>query len=381
MKILYDFQAFTWQKFGGVSNCFAKLIANLPKETDYEIAIRETDNLHLLESSITEVSPCSLTGDNFLTKKFFPGKYRLYNYFTALFPRLTSCGKNMLTAKYALERGDYDIFHPTFFNSYFLKYIGEKPFVLTIHDMIPELVYESKNDPQIAAKQLLAPKAAKIVAVSENTKHDVVKLLGVREEKVSVVYHGAPEDMPFDSKPMFPFAYVLFVGGRNLSYKNFKPMVKSIAPIMKCKRLHLVCTGAVFTKEEEMLFHELNISELVHHKFCSEKELMNLYHNALCFIFPSLYEGFGMPILEAYKAGCPVMLNEKSCFPEIAGDAAVFFRLDEKADTLSDKLSEFVNCSSGFRDSLLNKQKERLKLYSWRKSAERLSEVYKSMLS
>jgi glycosyltransferase involved in cell wall biosynthesis len=376
MKVLYDYQAFTWQKYGGVSNCFAKLISNLPKDVEYEIAIKECDNVHLKEANICDVHPYRLYGDNFITKRFFPGKYRLYRWFTKLFPTLTADGLNRRAAVHALQEGNFDIFHPTFFDPYFLQYIGNKPFVLTIHDMIPELVYERKDDPQVARKKLLAEKASHIIAVSEKTKEDIMDVLHIPEGKISVVYHGAPEVITFSNKRLFDFDYVLFVGGRNQSYKNFQPMVKSIAPILKKRNVHLICTGNGFTTNEKELFTSLGLTGLVHHQYVSDSELGQLYHQARCFIFPSLYEGFGIPILEAYKAGCPVLLNNKSCFPEIADDAAVYFELDNYQNTLGEVLDDFLKWSLDTKELLLQRQAMRVKLFSWKKSAERLASIY-----
>lgn len=382
MKVLYDYQAFSWQKWGGISNCFVKLLESLPTDVHYEIAIKETDNVHLKESNLCSVQPCRLTGDNFLTSRFFPGKYRLYRWFMKLFPKLTTSGINALYAKELLERQDFDIFHPTFFDSYFLKYLGNKPFVLTIHDMIPELMYKGNDDPQIAAKRLLAPLASKIVAVSNNTKNDIIKVLKVPEEKVDVVYHGAPQIVDYPKEKIFSFDYLLFVGGRNQPYKNFQPMIKSLAPVLaERKNLYLVCTGKQFSKAEIQLFESLNIKNKVIHRFCSsERDLMNLYHNAICFIFPSLYEGFGIPILEAFNVGCPVLLNRKSCFPEIAGDAAIYFILDNKDDNLRVTLENFFDFSDAQKSSLREKGLQRVKKFNWKKSAEDLADVYKSVL-
>lgn len=382
MRVLYDYQAFSWQKWGGVSNCFVQLIKNLPNDVSYKIAVRETDNVHLLESKICDVSPCHLSGDNFLTKEFFPGKYRLYRWYTRLFPNKTSAGLNSQYAKELLKEQNFDIFHPTFFDDYYLKYIGHKPFVLTIHDMIPELVYENNNDPQIFAKQYLAKKATHIIAVSENTKQDIIKVLHIPEDKISVVYHGAPDIDDYPKERALDFKYLLYVGGRNLPYKNFRPMLKSIAKLLlDSNDLKLVCTGNDFSKEEKNLINELRLQGKVEHRFFhNDRELLNLYHNAECFIFPSLYEGFGIPILEAYKAECPVLLNKKSCFPEIAGNAAVYFTLDKERDNLCEVLDKFLNSSDKSKQELIKRQNERVKLFTWSKSARTLSNVYAEVI-
>lgn len=377
VRVLYDYQAFTWQKYGGVSNCFAQLIAHLPKDIKYHVAIKETDNVHLKDAGISDARPIKLYGDNFLGTKFFPGKYRLYRYFTKLFPMLTADGQNSLEAINCLQQGNFDVFHPTFFDPYFLKYLHGKPFVLTIHDMIPELVYENHDDPQVARKALLAKQASHIIAVSEKTKEDIIKVLHIPDEKITVIPHGVVtcKPQPVDIR----YKYILYVGGRNLPYKNFRPMVRSLSPFLReHKDVNLLCTGPGFTKEEQELFRNLDIYSQVKHKYCSDAELAWLYSHALLFVFPSLYEGFGIPILEAYQNNCPVFVNNTSCFPEVCGDAAIYFELNSKQDTLVKAINSFLG---GDREGLLNLQRERLKKYSWERSSRMLAEVYKQVIN
>lgn len=376
VRVLYDYQAFTWQKYGGVSNCFALLISHLPEEIRYHVAIKESDNVHLKEAGISNVRPIKLNGDNFLGKRFFPGKYRLYRYFSKLFPKLTADGLNSIEAIRCLKQGNFDVFHPTFFDPYFLKYLNGRPFVLTIHDMIPELIYENHDDPQVSRKALLAKKASHIVAVSAKTKEDIIKVLHIPEEKITVIPHGVEKCKP---KPVaISYKYILYVGGRNLPYKNFRPMVKSLSAFLKeHKDVNLLCTGPDFTSEETEFFRNLGVYDQVKHRYCSDAELAWLYSKALLFVFPSLYEGFGIPILEAYQYDCPVFVNNTSCFPEVCGDAAVYFELNGKQDTLVKTMDEFL--MGGGRDSLLTQQRERLKKYSWEKSSRMLADVYKEV--
>lgn len=153
-------------------------------------------------------------------------------------------------------------------------------------------------------------------------------------------------------------------------------MVKSLSVFLNAhKDVFLLCTGADFTNEERELFRDLNIYAQVKHKYCSDAELAWLYSKALLFVFPSLYEGFGIPILEAYQYGCPVFVNNSSCFPEVCGDAAIYFELNSKQDTLVNAINSFL--SGGNRAALLSLQSERLKKYSWDKSSKMLAEVYK----
>ena len=140
--------------------------------------------------------------------------------------------------------------------------------------------------------------------------------------------------------------------------------------------IHLVCTGYRFTEEEIKKITDLKIHNKVHYFDPFISHFHPLYHNAVAFLFPSLYEGFGLPILEAWSCGCPVLLNNASCFPEVAGDAALYFELNEKQNNFYDVFKQLWQMSSEDRQNLINKGYERMKLYSWEDSARKLAEIY-----
>lgn len=379
MKILYDHQAFDMQRYGGVSNCFVQLISNLPKEVEYVISLNECGNIHLGNSRLINTRPKIQFPDNFILNRHFKGQTILYNWYSKTFPSKTPDGRNRLYSISKLKQGDYDIFHPTFFNPYFLPYLNGKPFVLTVHDMIPELFY-SKNHFQVKVKPLLCEKAARIIAVSNKTKEDLVNLLHVPEEKVTVIYHGAPSFDDVSLKPIFGGRYILYVGQRD-RYKNFLPMIRALLSVLQhYPDIRVLCTGPSFTKQERLFLEEVGLSDKVLHMHVNDQELQNLYSHALCFIYPSAYEGFGIPILEAYNANCPVLLNYASCFPEIAQDAAIYFHLDNISSDLGEIMEGFLQMKDSEKEALINRQRQRLVYFSWRKSAKDLSNVYASLL-
>lgn len=115
----------------------------------------------------------------------------------------------------------------------------------------------------------------------------------------------------------------------------------------------------------------------IHEFIKTDQEMLDLYHYALAFVYPSSYEGFGLPILEAYKAECPVLLNHASCFPEIAKDAAVYFHMDEKRTDFEEQFETFYYLDGIEKKKLIEKQNERLKHFSWKKSALELANIYK----
>lgn len=382
MKVLYDLQAFDMQTHGGVSRCFAELYSHRPAFVDAHISVKETDNVYLQELGFP---PKGTLYKNFLCDKDTKLKHFLfklkYNIQYGKFSRLDKRPLiNLFETESVLKKGDFDIFHPTFFDDYFLPFLGKKPFVITVHDMIPEIFSIDKH--QVEQKLAIIPKATHIVAVSERTKQDLVRIMHVPEEKVSVIYHGSDEE-PYMPSTTAPIAeeYILFVGTR-YEYKNFKAFCKSCVVILKRHpQLKIVCTGVPFSPEEFQFFESLGIKDRMVHKFVqTRQELFDLYHYAFTFVYPSKYEGFGIPILEAYKADCPVMLNRASCFPEIAGDAAVFFDLNSEKSDFEEQFETLYRLTGDERGELIQRQRERMKLYSWSKSAAQLADVYKDVL-
>ena len=360
-KILFDNQMFTFQRFGGVTRYFADLMYNLPAgEFVSEIPMRYCENHYVTE-----------TYGHQYEKITFPHNYRLRRQIYGLVNKHISWK--------AVKFNDYDIFHPTYFNPYFLKPLKrrQKPFVLTIHDMTFErypqdvLIY----DRTIPHKKRLIAEADQIIAVSENTKKDIVELLGTDPAKISVVHHGYRTVT--DAAPQLFDRYVLYVGERK-GYKNFLPWLSAIRPIFNLDpNLKIVCTGSPFTASEQKLFKKWGIADRLVHISANDAQMASLYRYALCFVFPSHYEGFGIPILEAFANGCPVCLSNASCFPEVATDAALFFNPND-AQSMQDSLKELL-VSPSLRDELRLKGSERIKDFTLEKMVERTCDVYRKL--
>lgn len=154
-------------------------------------------------------------------------------------------------------------------------------------------------------------------------------------------------------------------------------MIKEFCLFLKFyPSVKLICTGNSFTSDELILLKKMGVYSNVMHMFVDENQLMNLYRNAIAFIYPSLYEGFGIPILEAFSMECPVLLNDKSCFPEIAAGVGMLFCLDEHKSNLVDVLKKVINFSENERKQLIIGQNNRLKDFSWEASAVKLSNLY-----
>lgn len=387
MRVFFDYQAFEFQSIGGVSRSYAELINSLQNESvKCILGVQESNNVYLKSEGLhlkKDIKPLYYSHNHwFEGKKYFKGQRTLTRKVMSLFGHEDDC--RQMNREYCvrlLKKGKFDIFEPTFFDSYFLPYLKGKPFVITVHDMIPELFpeYFDRDNSQIINKKILCPLAAHIHVPSENTKRDLIQILNIDSSKITVIPHGAPMLQDQNWTPLFDFPYLLYVGDR-FGYKNFVPFLSQCANVIKDFSIKLVCTGKPFNQEEQVLINDLGISEKVVHFFAQENQFPSLYHNAVAFVYPSLYEGFGIPILEAYAQQCPVMLNETSCFPEIAGDAAIYFNLKDGKSDFYEKFEYLYKLSNEERKILIEKGTKRLEMYSWQKSAHQLANVYRKIL-
>jgi glycosyltransferase involved in cell wall biosynthesis len=353
MRVLYDYQGFM-QSYGGVSRYFVELTRAMRRLGDFDPLIPAffTDNQYLDNTR------------TFLTHRAFKGKTRIM------------AGLNRVLSLRSLD-SDFDLFHPTYFNPYFLAKL-DKPFVVTVHDMIHELFDDThvRDDGTAANTRLLCARAAAVIAVSRNTKDDLCRILGVPERKVSVVYHATELRYAGEAR-LHDRPYLLYVGERR-GYKNFDLFAASVAPLLLRRGLDLVCAGGgALTQKERTLLSGLGLADkVVQLSFSDQGTLASLYHFAEAFCYPSLYEGFGIPLLEAFSCGCPVAASSTSCFPEIAGEAAEYF--DPRDSSSIEAAVE--RAAFGRRDELVRLGRERLLLYSWERSAAATLDVYRSVL-
>jgi len=378
MKILYDHQIFSIQKYGGISRYFTQIISNFPQHIQTEIAIKYSNNEYLKEFNSDILD---FPFEKFLPGISFRGKHRLFNYIEKIRnnPPPEIVNKNLSIE--LLKKQDFDIFHPTYYDDYFLEYIGNKPFVLTIHDMIHELFPEMIKEQGILIKKArLAEKAAHIIAVSEKTKQDIINIYNINADKISVIYHASSINKKINkAEEKLPQNYLLYVGARS-HYKNFMFFALSIKKLLiKRKNLKIVCTGTSFSDEEINFLKEIGIEDYFTHLFIKDDEFFQVYKNAQALIFPSYYEGFGIPILEAFDSDCPVILSNSSCFEEIAGDAAIYFEPKNKTQ-LIESIEEIMD-NPEIRAGLILKGKARLQKFSWSLAAKKTTEVYSNILS
>jgi glycosyltransferase involved in cell wall biosynthesis len=361
MNILYDHQAFTVQDVGGVSRYYRALLDHAAPDIRSHVPLALTNNLYLQDRQHT---------DHY---RFFPG-LNFKGRFSLMW-RL-----NAQVARRALRQRDYDVFHPTLNdNDYFLEDLpADKPLVITIHDMIA--AQQPQQFPWVDHSVLprLAARAAHIITVSEHTRADVLRLLPIDPERVSVIHHGfTPAEA---SAGLVDQGHLLYVGTRS-GYKNFDCLLTAFAELVRVPataQVRLVCAGGgPASATETARLEELGLLGRVHFTgTVTEGELMSLYRSAAAFVFPSHYEGFGFPILEAFGQHCPVVLSNASCFPEIAQDAALYFDPQQPSD-LAVQLGLLLQ-DAGLRKQLVHLGSLRLQDFTWTQTAARTHEVYRA---
>lgn len=368
MKILVDPYIFNSQVYGGISRYYTEVLSqiDISKDAKINIPVFFTRNEYLKISRLYKEGHKEFSGLINLSAKL------------GISTRKIVRKQSKKKAINAIKKQDYDVFIATYYDPYFLSYLNHKPFVLTVYDMIHELFPHYFNDGEaIAANKLLLMKsAAKIIAVSHNTKRDILKIYpDIEASKIEVVYHGSSIQINQSKKVDLPNNYILFVGVRD-NYKNFEFLIDSISGLFTTdSTLHLVCAGGgAFTKNETVLLERLNLKDKVIQKRFDEDELGLFYKNARCFVFPSEYEGFGIPVLEAMACGCPIVLTNNSSFPEVAGEAGIFYELNNKAD-LKNKIG-WVLTNEDVRLNYSARGLQQVQKFTWKDAANQCYAVY-----
>ena len=385
MRVLYNDGGFI-ESHGGVSRYYTEILKHFPKDVSWTLALSSTSNYYLQKPPFS-IPPHRQSVQDFihetLHNRSFPGVSHLYKMLARVFPSSFPSGElaNDRLFKRLVREGNFDLLHITDPHPHFNVWsdvVGRKPIVATVVDLIPELFGGSSRIRRM--RQRLFHDASHVIAISENTKKDLVRLYGVPESKVSVIYLGHQEGNNADEIPELKgLKYILFVGKRE-GYKNAELFFRALAPLLRENRsLHIVCTGHPFAFHEHELLMREGISDQVLQLFIPDGAMGNAFSHAVCFVYPSRYEGFGIPILDAFSAGCPVVLSRSSCFPEIAGEAALFFDPDDKEDLQAAVASLCSDIS--LRNRLVAFGHERVKQFSWERCANETSSIYRQVIS
>jgi glycosyltransferase involved in cell wall biosynthesis len=261
--------------------------------------------------------------------------------------------------------------------------------ILTIHDLIP-LYYPNQYRLQYYYYKYYLPKiisrSEKIIAISENTKKDIVNFYKVPEEKIKVIYNGY-EHLKSDiqqnnnvSLPKIKKPYMLLVG-TTFPHKNIITVLKAYKKIKSKIDLNCIIVGkktAYFEKIRKYITEARLEDRVVLLDYVTDPMLKFLYKNAMFFVYPSLYEGFGLPLLEAMHNNIPVICSNSSSLPEVVGDAGILFDPYD-INSLTEIILELFYSDSK-REDLIKKGRENLKRFSWDVTAKEIIselELYK----
>jgi glycosyltransferase involved in cell wall biosynthesis len=367
MKVVFDHQIFCSQKFGGISRYIYELSSNLASMCAQKVYVL-----------------CPFYINNYLDSDSAQ-----LNVIGILIPKIPKVRRilrliNWFIALPIVRFLQPDIVHETYYSSQRIAPKTAKV-ILTVHDMIHERFADqfSAFDSSAKEKAMAVNRADHIICISEQTRKDLIDFLGVSPSKISVVYHGfSLSCQPSSTKRIDNFSqpFLLYVGAR-AGYKNFESLIKAYA---RSKYLNtnfaLVCFGGgTFTSKELSMLQELNINpNNVHQVAGADEVLGGYYEKASVFIYPSLYEGFGIPPLEAMSFGCPVVCSNISSIPEVVGNAAEMF---DPYDVKSIQLAvERVMQDEKLKNDLIRLGKERIKNFSWERCAQETLEVYRKVL-
>lgn len=225
-----------------------------------------------------------------------------------------------------------------------------------------------------------------LICFSHYIKQELIDTLGFSEDKINVIYHGVRHDIfrvydKLENSHNLPEKFILFVGSIE-PRKNLKRLLKAYIQLDNSfkKKYKLVLAGFKGWKNTE-IFEMINQNQqdIKYLGYISDYELAELYNRASLFVFPSLYEGFGLPLLESMACGTPIITSNVSSMPEIAGDAAYY--VDPYDETsIKNGIEELINNGS-LRETMKNKGLRRAGNYTWEKSANMHLKVFKNILN
>lgn len=257
--------------------------------------------------------------------------------------------------------------------------------ISTIHDIAFEVYPQTFSKIFLLYYKFLIPRIArtskKLITVSEFSKKELIKYYDLSSDLIEVIYNSVSKT--FSANPnkdgKTENDYILAVSSLNYR-KNFIYILESFKRIQTIDdKSYLYIVGDLMTSS----FNGIDLSEYEGNpriKFLgriSDEELVKLYRNALCFVYPSLYEGFGIPPLEAQACNCPVICSNSSCLPEVFGDSVLYCNPHE-IDTLVEQISFLLNDDS-LREKMINLGRLNTNRYSWQNSAERLYSIIKQL--
>jgi len=367
LNIAFDHQVFLLQKYGGISRYICELVDKLFLFGDINPRIFASlhSNVHLQSVKARLCSGVYISSDKFI-------KIKTIQLLSPIF------------SKMAMARFEPHIIHQTYYSATPFKLKNVRN-VLTVYDMIHEIYSNQFNNSHqtTSPKRISSQRADHIICISENTRTDLMNIFGLSRRNISVVHLGVDHQFWGDvetEREAFSRPFLLYVGKR-AGYKNFLFFLKvfSSSRILR-NDFNIVCFGdEAFTSSELMLAKKGGLrSEQLIHIVGTDETLRTLYGKATALVYPSLYEGFGLPPLEAMASRCPVIVSNRSCLPEIVADAGQYFDpydIDSARSAIENVVDSMQNAQQ-----LIDKGLTRCKLFTWEKCATDTLAVYRRLV-
>lgn len=365
VKVAFDHQIFAHQRYGGVSRYFVELAKRLAKDTESDVAVIAP--LHI-NSYLAGEDVEAITRGRYVPES----SKSIVRHISDL---------NRVAVPWAWRGVNADIVHETYFA---VKPVGRgQRRVVTVYDMIHELFADEFPDAGhlTAAKRAAVDRADHVICISANTQRDLVRLYGVDPARTSVVHLGysmtyeasAVDLMLGERKSTF-----LYVGNRG-GYKNFSTLLEAYGSSSLLRKFELIAFGGHrMSPDEEQQISRLGLTDRVRFESGSDRALAARYQEATAFIYPSLYEGFGIPPLEAMSYGCPVVCSNGGSIPEIVGDAGLSFNPTSVDDLRA--VLERVAMNTALQADLRARGYARLSAFSWDKCATETARIYRKIL-
>jgi glycosyltransferase involved in cell wall biosynthesis len=361
VKIVFDYQIFFWQRYGGISTYFS----NLAK------------NICALNNEVKIVSPFytnELINNNCFLDIVIGRKIKNIPRYTNKFFRVL----NNILFEYYIKKIDPQIIHLTYYDKIFN--LNKKKKILTVYDLIHEKFilnnYKNNNFPKKRALE----EADQVICISESTRKDLLDIYSVDKKKIKVIYLASSFSYNQNSILINKTPSILYVGDR-ARYKNFYNFVKSISNSKLLKnKVNINCFGSnLFSKQELTLFSNEGFQEGIFKHIIGDNDVLkSLYLSSTVLVYPSLYEGFGLPILEAMSLGCPVICSNTSSMREIGADSVRYFD-PNNIDDMTTSIEEIIS-SEEDRNILAKKGFERNKNFSWTKCAQETLAIYNNVI-
>ena len=352
MRIVFDNIVFSLQRAGGISVVWQELLSRFIKSGQ--------DNLLFIEhpSDVDNVFRKKLDLSSGTIIKVNPRWFMVERYNN---PRIGS--------------NEPFVFHSSYFRTCPSKNAIN---VTTVHDFTYDYFYKGKRKGafiHLWQRNRAIRKADAVVCISENTKRDLLNFLpDVDKKKVHVIYNGVSEDYHIiNDKREDLKDYLLFVGER-VAYKNGRWFVEAI----KDTEYKVLFCGKPMTDEEIAFYDEVLGSERYQVMTgLTNEELNQVYNSVKCLVYPSSYEGFGIPVLEAQKAGCPVIALNASSIPEVIGETPLLINELTKEELLA-KLT--LLDKAGLRDEVVEKGLKNAAHFTWDRAYEQYRALYERLL-